>query len=403
MPSDLSPRLAAIVDALPLRPGMRVLEVGCGPGAAARAVARRVGAGSVLAIDRSRTAVEQARAGSLPEIEAGRMEVRRVAVEDFVLEPGEAAYDLAFAVRVGALDGRHPKLEARALRAITAALTPSGRLFLDGGDPPREVPLREVPLRRRVLLSWSSGKDCAWALKLLREEPGVEVVGLLTTVNAAVARVAMHGTRREILEAQARAVGLPLHVVPLPWPCPNEVYEERMAGALAEARGRGVTHMAFGDLFLEDIRAYREERLGGTGVAPMFPLWGADTGALARQMVDAGLEAVLTCVDSTKVPRSFAGRRFDHALLDELPPGVDPCGENGEFHTCVVAGPMFRERVRVVRPEGSAGGGPGGRREGRPPAGATPDASHPLEVVERDGFVFADVALDPRYQNPPSP
>lgn len=390
MSSDLSPRLAAIVDALPLRPGMRVLEIGCGPGAAARAVARRIEHGHVLAIDRSATAVEQARGGSGVEIGAGRMEVRQAAVEDFVLEPGEAPYDLAFAVRVGALDGRHPDREARALRAITAALAPGARLFVDGGDP-----LREIPLRRRVLLSWSSGKDCAWALALLREEPEVEVVGLLTTVNAALDRVAMHGTRREILEAQARAAGLPLHVVPLPWPCPNQVYEERMALAVAEARGRGVTHMAFGDLFLEEIRAYREERMGGTGIAPLFPLWGADTAVLARQMVDAGMEAVLTCVDPAKVPRSLAGRRFDHALLHALPPGVDPCGENGEFHTCVLAGPMFREPVRVGRPEGQP--------EGRTPAGRPSDASPRFDVVERDGFVFADVALAPRYQKPSSP
>ncbi len=362
MPSHLSPRLTAIVDALPLRPGIRVLEIGCGPGAAARAVAGRIGDGRILALDRSATAVRQAVVASGAEIRAGRMQVRQVAVEDLALEPGEAPYDLAFAVRVGALDGRHPGLEARALRAITSALGPGGRLFLDGGDP-----LREIPAPRRVLLSWSSGKDCGWALKLLREDPGVEVVGLLTTVNAAVDRVAMHGTRREILEAQARSVGLPLYVVPLPWPCPNAVYEERTARALDEARGRGVTHMAFGDLFLEDVRAYREAQLAGSGIAPLFPLWGADTTALAREMVDAGVEAVLTCVDPTKLPASFAGRRFDHALLDALPPGVDPCGENGEFHTCVLAGPMFGERLRVA----GRGGG-----------------------VERDGFVLADVVLE---------
>jgi uncharacterized protein (TIGR00290 family) len=235
---------------------------------------------------------------------------------------------------------------------------------------------------RRVLLSWSSGKDCAWALQLLREDPGVEVVGLLTTVDAAAGRVAMHGTRLEIVEAQARGVGLPLQVVPLPWPCPNAVYEERMARALEEARGRGVTHMAFGDLFLEDVRAYREAQLAGSGITPLFPLWGADTAVLARQMVDAGVEAILTCVDPAKLPPSFAGRRFDRSLLDALPPGVDPCGENGEFHTCVVAGPMFREAVRVAG------------REGRPPAGVRPDAPPPFRVVERDGFVLADVVLE---------
>jgi uncharacterized protein (TIGR00290 family) len=379
MSPELSPRLAAIVDALPLRPGMRVMEVGCGPGAAARAVARRIEDGHVLAIDRSATAVRQTREGSFREIEAGRMQVRQVAVEDFVLEPGEAPYDLAFAVRVGALDGRHPQLEARAVRALTAALTPGGRLFVDGGDP-----LREVPLQRRVLLSWSTGKDCAWALKLLREPSGVEVVGLLTTVDAAADRVAMHGTRREILEVQARAVGLPLHVVPLPWPCPNAVYEERMARAVEEARGRGVTHMAFGDLFLEEVRAYREAQLAGSGITPLFPLWGTDTAALARQMVDAGVEAILTCVDPSKLPPDFAGRRFDHAFLDALPPGVDPCGENGEFHTCVLAGPMFQEAVRVAAPT------PGARM----PPGAASHAPHASGVVERDGFLFAEVLLE---------
>ncbi|MDE2291763.1 MAG: adenine nucleotide alpha hydrolase [Elusimicrobia bacterium] len=220
---------------------------------------------------------------------------------------------------------------------------------------------------RRVLLSWSSGKDSAWSLKVLRETPDVEVVGLLTTVNTTHDRVAMHSTRRAVLEAQAEAAGLPLRVVPLPWPCPNEAYERAMRAAVRDAVADGVTHVAFGDLFLEDIRAYRIAQLKGTGLEPLFPIWGEPTAALARRMVDAGVEAVLTCVDPRKLPGSFAGRRFDHALLDALPPGVDPCGENGEFHTCVLAGPMYKERVPA-----SAG-----------------------EVVERDGFVFADVVPEP--------
>lgn len=222
-------------------------------------------------------------------------------------------------------------------------------------------------MRRRVLLSWSSGKDSAWTLHVLRNDPDVEVVGLMTTVNTTHERVAMHSTRRVLLEAQARAVGLPLHVIPLPWPCSNEVYERAMRAAVADAVGRGATHVAFGDLFLEDIRDYRVTQLAGTGLEPLFPIWREPTPALARRMVDAGLEAVLTCVDPTKLPRSFAGRRFDHALLDALPAGVDPCGENGEFHTCVLAGPMFRERLHATVGE----------------------------IVERDGFCYADVGLGP--------
>jgi uncharacterized protein (TIGR00290 family) len=219
---------------------------------------------------------------------------------------------------------------------------------------------------RRTLLSWSSGKDSAWTLHQLRQDPNIEVTGLLTTVNTTHNRVAMHSTRLAILEAQARATGLPLHVIPLPWPCPNEVYERKMRKAVDEALHRGTTHIAFGDLFLEDIRAYRIKQLEGTGLEPVFPIWHEPTDLLARRMVDAGMQAVLTCVDPRKLPAAFAGRRFDHALLDELPDGVDPCGENGEFHTCVLAGPMF----------------------------SRPIAATTGEVVERDGFCFADVVLD---------
>lgn len=217
--------------------------------------------------------------------------------------------------------------------------------------------------RRRVLLSWSSGKDSAWSLHVLRQDPQVEVVGLLTTVNTTHWRVAMHATRLTIVEAQARAVGLPLHIIPLPWPCSNQVYERAMRGAIKEALKQGVTHIAFGDLFLEDIRAYRIKQLQGSGLEPLFPIWHEPTWSLARRMIDAGVEAVLTCVDPKKLPPSFAGRKFDHALLSELPEGVDPCGENGEFHTCVLAGPGFRERLHVTVGE----------------------------VVEREGFCFADL------------
>lgn len=218
-------------------------------------------------------------------------------------------------------------------------------------------------MSRRVLLSWSSGKDSAWTLHMLRTDPDVEVVGLMTTVNTTHGRVAMHSTRLAIVEAQARAVGLPLRIIPLPWPCSNEVYERAMRGAIEDAFKSSVTHVAFGDLFLEDIRAYRIKQLDGSGLEPLFPIWHEPTGPLARRMIEAGVKAVITCVDPKKLSRSFAGRTFDHAFLDELPAGVDPCGENGEFHTCVLAGPMFRE----------------------------PLCAAVGEVVERDGFCFADL------------
>lgn len=193
----------------------------------------------------------------------------------------------------------------------------------------------------KILLSWSSGKDSAWALHLLNQAHPGRVGALLTTVNEAVDRVAMHAVRREVLEAQAAAAGLPLRVVPIPHPCPNEVYEERMRAAVAGAVADGFTHAAFGDLFLEDVRRYREDRLAGTGLAPLFPVWGIPTRELADQMIDAGLRARIACVDTRVLDASLAGREWDRALLDGLPPGVDPCGERGEFHTCVYAGPMF--------------------------------------------------------------
>lgn len=223
--------------------------------------------------------------------------------------------------------------------------------------------------RPRALLAWSSGKDSAWALHAMRRAGDVEVVALLTTFNQAFDRVAMHAVRRTLVEAQAEAAGLPLIDVPLPWPCTNDDYEAAMAGALATAKARhGITHVAFGDLFLEDIRAYREERMRGTGLTPLFPLWGQPTGALAREMVDGGLKARITCVDPHALAPAFAGREFDRSLLDDLPRGVDPCGENGEFHSFAYDGPMFSEPVPV---------GLGG-------------------VVERDGFVFADLLAAPR-------
>jgi len=215
----------------------------------------------------------------------------------------------------------------------------------------------------KTWLSWSSGKDSAWSLQVLLREKQARVTGLFTTINAAFDRVAMHAVCRELVEAQARAAGLELHLIEIPYPCPNADYERIMGAFVAEARAEGVEAMAFGDLFLADIRAYRERQLAGTGIAPLFPLWGRDTRTLAREMLDGGLEAYVTCVDPSKLDRAFAGRTFDRAFLADLPPGVDPCGENGEFHTFVSAGPMFRQAVAV--------------RVGN--------------VADRDGFVFADL------------
>ena len=228
--------------------------------------------------------------------------------------------------------------------------------------------------RSKALVSWSSGKDSAWALHAVRAQGGIEVVGILTTVTAEFSRVAMHAVREVLLDAQATALGVPCKKVRLPWPCSNEVYEREMSEVLQSAKADGVTHVVFGDLFLQDIRAYREAKLAGTGISPLFPLWQRDTRALAREMIDGGLRATLTCVDPKKLGRGFAGRSFDRALLGDLPGGVDPCGENGEFHTFASAGPMFEAPIPVV-------------------AGA---------VVERDGFVFADL-LPATVRQPSSP
>ena len=199
----------------------------------------------------------------------------------------------------------------------------------------------------KILLSWSSGKDSAWALHLLNQQHPGAVGALLTTVNEAMDRVAMHGVRRSVLEAQAVAAGLPLHVVGIPHPCPNEIYEAQMRAAVADACANGFTHAAFGDLFLEDIRRYREATLAGSGLEPLFPVWGIPTRQLAEEMIDGGLRARLACVDTRALDASFVGREFDGSLLRDLPATVDPCGERGEFHSCVYAGPMFSKPVRL--------------------------------------------------------
>ena len=218
---------------------------------------------------------------------------------------------------------------------------------------------------KKCLLAWSSGKDSAWALLALRRVD-VEVVGLVTTINQAFDRVAMHAVRRSLLDAQARSIGIPLRPVPLPWPCSNDDYERIMAEVCRQAGAEGIECMAFGDLFLPDVRAYRERQLAGTDLTPLFPLWELPTGALAREMLAGGLQARITCVDPKVLPPTFAGREFDQAFLADLPAGVDPCGEKGEFHTFAYGGPMFREPIPIASGE----------------------------VVERDGFVFADLFLN---------
>jgi uncharacterized protein (TIGR00290 family) len=219
----------------------------------------------------------------------------------------------------------------------------------------------------KTLVSWSSGKDSAWMVHTLRQRGDIEIGALLTTINESAQRVAMHAVRVDVLQAQAASLGLPLWMVPIPSPCPNEVYEQQMRVAVARAVAEGFTHAAFGDLFLADIRKYREERLAGSGLTPLFPLFGtdADTPALARTMIAGGLRARITCLNPKVMDRTFAGREFDAALLEELPASIDPCAERGEFHTCAYDGPMFHHPVRVD-------------------TGIT---------VERDGYVFTDLTI----------
>jgi uncharacterized protein (TIGR00290 family) len=204
-----------------------------------------------------------------------------------------------------------------------------------------------LPRRIKTLLAWSSGKDSAYALWVLRQLPDIEMVGLLTTLDSTANRVSMHGVRESVLEAQARACRLSLRTVPLPDPCTDEQYRAAMAEAVGEARGQGAEAVALGDLFLADVRAYREAQLAGTGLTPLFPLWGRPTPLLAKEMIDSRLEAIVTCVDTDQPDRTFVGRSFDRQLLEDLGEKVDPCAENGEFHTPAVAGPMFAERLDV--------------------------------------------------------
>ena len=226
----------------------------------------------------------------------------------------------------------------------------------------------------KALISWSSGKDSAFALHEVRRAGEFDVVGALTTVTETFDRVSIHGVRQEILQAQCEAAGLSQRIVRIPYPCPNEIYEARMSAAVAAAVGEGITHMIFGDLFLADIRAYREQKLAGTGITPVFPLWERPTPALAQAMIASGLEAYLATVDLKKLPAEFAGRKFDAQLLADLPEGIDPCGENGEFHTCVVAGPMYSHRLPVETGE----------------------------RVIRDGYAYCDLVLRMREEHHPA-
>jgi uncharacterized protein (TIGR00290 family) len=223
-----------------------------------------------------------------------------------------------------------------------------------------------TPPRAKALISWSSGKDSAFALHEVRRAGEFEVVGALTTVTETFGRVSIHGVRQEILCAQLEAAGLPPTMVPIPYPCTNEIYETRMSRAIASALHDGITHIIFGDLFLQDIRAYREQKLAGTGITPLFPLWGRPTSQLAQQMIASGLEAYIATVDLKKLPAHFAGRKFDAQLLTDLPDGVDPCGENGEFHSCVVASPIFSRRLSLT----------------------------PGERIEKDGYAYCDLVLE---------
>ena len=224
--------------------------------------------------------------------------------------------------------------------------------------------MTDTSMPKRVVISWSGGKDSAWTLHTLRRQPNEYVViGLLTTLNQQFNRVAMHGVRRELLEAQAKAAGLPLWVVPLPSPCTNEHYERRLTNALGFMRGLGIDAIAFGDLYLQDIRRYRETQFGGCGLELLFPIWGIPTPELARQIIASGIKARLTCIDPKAVPPEWAGREYDSQLLAEMPGSVDACAENGEFHTFVYAGPIFPSPIPIVTGE----------------------------TVQRDGFFFTDL------------
>lgn len=221
-------------------------------------------------------------------------------------------------------------------------------------------------MKKRTLLSWSSGKDSAWALHVLRRQSDIDVVRLFSTVNQKFERVAMHAVRNELLQQQAESVGLPIQVIPIPDPCSNAEYENIMGEFIEQAKEQRIDCIAFGDLYLEDIRKYREEKLGGTGITPIFPLWGKDTEALSKEMLECGLRAIITCIDPRNMPADLAGKEYNASFLEQIPAGVDPCGENGEFHSFAFDGPMFKSAVNILVGE----------------------------TVSRDGFIFTDLIPD---------
>ena len=218
-------------------------------------------------------------------------------------------------------------------------------------------------MKRKALMSWSSGKDSAWALHKLQQNPEIDLVGLFCTVNKEFDRVAMHGVRVELLQKQAKSIGLPLEIIEIPYPCSNAEYEKIMGQFVERAKIDNIEYFAFGDLFLEDVRNYREEKLKGSGIKPIFPIWGIPTDKLSREMISSGLRTVITCINPKQIPKEFVGREFDEGFLDSLPETIDPCGENGEFHSFVFDGPMFKEQIEIFLGD----------------------------IVHRDGFVFADV------------
>ena len=218
-------------------------------------------------------------------------------------------------------------------------------------------------MQRRALMSWSSGKDSAWALYKLQQNPEIDLAGLFCTVNKEFGRVAMHGVRVELIQKQAKSIGLPLEIIEIPYPCSNAEYEKIMDRFVERAKDDNIEYFVFGDLFLEDVRNYREEKLNGSGIKPVFPVWGIPTDRLAREMIGGGLRALITCIDPKKTPKEFIGREFDEELLDSLPETIDPCGENGEFHSFVFDGPMFKEQIEIF----------------------------PGQIVHRDDFVFIDI------------
>jgi uncharacterized protein (TIGR00290 family) len=244
---------------------------------------------------------------------------------------------------------------------IIAEILPG--VTFDAGHRGNSLVLGPQTAMKNILLAWSSGKDSAWALHLLKQRDNVRISALVTTFNRAANRVAMHAVCRDLVEAQAERIGVPLWPVELPWPCSNKEYEEIMRGVCQRAVVEGIQAVAFGDLFLEDVRGYRERQLHGTGLEPLFPVWAIPTRQLALDMIAAGVKARVTCVDPSKIDKSYAGRDFDLAFVNSLPEHIDPCGENGEFHTFVHDSPVFARRIDVQIGD----------------------------VVERDGFVFADV------------